>query len=263
MGHVLSPGERALKAPGAGGVRVLGGVDPRARILGAVLFAVVTVSCNRIPVLVLALAFAVGAMVLAGLAPRRTLKRMATMDGFIIFMLVLLPFTVKGQALFTLWGFEASREGMMQAVTIGLKANAVILALMVLVGTMEPVTLGHALHRLRVPAPLVHLLLFTVRYVEVLHAEYLRLRQAMKARGFRPGNSLHTWRSFGYLIGMMLVRAVERSERILGAMKCRGFTGAIPLLAHLSFTRRDGVFALVLGGIAASLVALESTHVLL
>jgi cobalt/nickel transport system permease protein len=171
---------------------------------------------------------------------------MAMMDGFIIFMLVLLPFSTPGDPMFPLVGIAASGQGLWKAVEIALTANAAILALMVLVGTMEPVTLGHALYRLRCPEVLVHLMMFTIRYIEVLREEYLRLRGAMKVRGFRPGTNLHTYRSFGYLVGMMLVRAIERSERILGAMKCRGFSGRMVLLQDFALTRRDHLFAVCL-----------------
>ena len=128
---------------------------------------------------------------------------------------------------------------------------------MVLVGTMEPVTLGHALHRLRCPETLVHLLMFTIRYIDVLHEEYQRLRAAMKVRGFRPGTNWHTYRSFGYLVGMMLVRAIERSERILGAMKCRGFSGKMLLLQDYSLNRRDIVFAAGFGALCLALILVE------
>ncbi len=257
MGHVAHTvlGNRALADGGPRG-SVLTGIDPRARILAAAAFAVVVVSLHHLAALGCALVMSFAAMALARLAPGPTLKRMATMDGFIIFMLVLLPFTVPGETLFTLFGFPASLEGLMRAVEIALKANAVVLMLLSLVGSMEPVTLGHALHRLRVPEALVHLLLFTVRYVDVLREEYARLRAAMKARGFRPRSNWHSYRTFGYLMGMMLVRAIERSERILGAMRCRGFTGRIPLLENLRFTRRDAIFALICTAALAGLIVL-------
>lgn len=263
MGHVLTGEEKTLAVTGTSfAVGFIGAIDPRLRIIAATAFAIVTVACNWLPALVAALCVSIALMVAMRLPVKRTLKRMATMDTFIIFMLILLPFTMPGEPILTLWGFAASWEGLWKAVTIALKANAVILMLMVLVGTMEPVTLGHALHALRVPAPLVHLLLFTVRYIEVLHEEYSRLRLAMKARGFRPSNSLHTYRTFGYLVGMMLVRALERSERILDAMKCRGFTGTIPLLARFELTGRDAAFAAFMSGVIAMLVAMELSHAL-
>lgn len=238
-------------------------LDPRARILAVMVFAVVVVGVHGFAALGLALAVSFGLMLLARLPPARTLRRMAAMDGFIVFMLLLLPFTVPGEAVFTVAGHGASREGMVQAARIALKANAVVLALMALVGSMESVTLGHALHRLGVPANLAHLLLFTVRYIEVIHQEYLRLRIAMKTRGFQPANSRHTYRSFGYLIGMMLVRALERSERILQAMQCRGFSGVMPLLDSFRFGRRDIAFALVMTGVVVTLIVLELSRAVL
>ena len=261
MGHILSNTERSLEQTDvshAGGL--INRVDPRARIIATAAFAIAVVACAWIPALVFALAASIAMMLAMHLPFGRTLKRMAAMDTFIIFILVLLPFTMPGAPMFTLWGFTASWDGLFKAVAIALKANAIILMLMVLVGTMEPVTLGHALHTMRVPEALVHLLLFTVRYIEVLHEEYLRIRQAMKARGFRPSNSLHTYKSFGYLVGMLLVRALERSERILGAMKCRGFTGTIPLLAEFHLTARDAGFAAMMSGIVLLLALMELTH---
>lgn len=222
MAHALGPREKTLSERG-GRSGLIVPLDPRMRIVMASVFGVVTVALSSIAALAAALAVSLSLMAVSGLPPRQTLKRMAMMDGFIVFMLVLLLFSIPGDPILTVWSFAASWQGLWQAVEIALTANAVILALMVLVGTMESVTLGHALHRLRCPEALVNLLMFTVRYIEVLREEYLRLRGAMRVRGFRPGTNWHTYRSFGYLVGMMLVRAIERSERILGAMKCRAY----------------------------------------
>ena len=89
----------------------------------------------------------------------------------------------------------------------------------------------------------------------------MKLRTAMKARGFRPANTLHTYRTFGYLIGMMLVRSMERSERILGAMKCRGFNGRIPLIHEFHFGRNDMAFVVLAAATIAMIGTLELLHV--
>ena len=236
-------------------------IDPRARILGATIFAVTIVTLNNLAVLTTGLALAIALMLAAQLPSKRTLKRMAAMDGFIVLILLTLPFTVPGAPLFEVFGLSGTKEGIIKASQIALKANAVVLTLLTLVGTMEAAILGHALHRLKVPQNLVHLLLFTVRYIEVLHEEFERLRIAMKARGFRPTNSMHTYKSYGYLVGMMLVKALERSERILNAMKCRGFTGRLVLVDTLTFKIRDGFVLLAFGAVCGLLVALEVLHV--
>jgi cobalt/nickel transport system permease protein len=143
------------------------------------------------------------------------------------------------------------------ATKIALKANAIVLALMALLGTMEITVVGHALSHLRVPDKLNHLLLFTIRYIDVLRREYQRLAAAMKIRGFRPRMSRHAYRTYGYLVGMLLVRSVDRSERIMAAMKCRGFRGRFYLLDHFAFSRHDLPFCIVSAVILLALILLE------
>ncbi|WP_407493067.1 cobalt ECF transporter T component CbiQ [Pseudooceanicola sp. MF1-13] len=235
-------------------------LDPRMRIVLAATFALVVVALSDLMALTLAVLVAVALLPLSGLPAKQTLKRMAGMDGFIIFMLLLMPFSVPGTPMFTVFGFAASWEGLWQAVEITLTANAVILALMCLVGSMEPVTMGHALHALKVPDRLVQLLMFTIRYIEVLREEYLRLRAAMRVRGFRPGTNWHTYRSFGYLVGILLVRSLERSERILGAMKCRGFTGRFVLLERFRMGERDWMFAAFIIAALVILIMVQFRH---
>ena len=187
----------------------------------------------------------------AGLGAGMLLRRLLLLEGLMLVLLVLLPFSVPGQTLWQLGPFEASQEGALQALIILLKANGVVLALLALVGTLEPVTLGHALARLRLPDKLVHLLLFTVRYLEVLNKEYVTLRQAMRVRGFRARSDRHSWRSLGWLMGMLLVRSLERARRIQAAMKCRGFSGRFYLLDGVPWRHGDSLFSvtalLVLG----------------
>lgn len=262
MGHVIGAAPGPLGAvdpvapPEGGPVRR---ADPRTRILLAAAFALVIVSLSDLRALAAGLALAVLLMALARLPVRRTLRRMAAMDGFMLFMLLTLPFTMPGAPFVEILGWPASWEGLRKGVEIGLKANAVILALMALVGSMDSVSFGYALHRLRAPEALVHLLLFTVRYLEVLGEEYQRMRTAMRCRGFRPGTSLHTYQTFGYLVGMMLVRAVERSERILAAMKCRGFDGRLPVLDRLRLGGWDLALAAPMLAALAALIAWEAT----
>jgi cobalt/nickel transport system permease protein len=231
--------------------------DPRLRILAALAFAAVTVSLHSLPVLLLVLGTALGMALAAGLPARRALRRLLALEGFMLVLLTLLPFSVPGTPWLTLGPLHASQEGLLLAAQILLRVHAIVIMLLTLVGTLEPATLGHALGRLRVPDKLVHLFLFTVRYVDVLDAEFLRLRQAMRARAFVPGSNAHSWRSLGWLIGMLLVRSLERSQRILAAMKCRGFDGRLYLLEDYRWRRADSLHALGFGLLLAAILLLE------
>lgn len=236
-------------------------LDPRLRIVAATLFALVVVSLSGLVALLTALGLAIALMLSAGLPAGPTLRRMAAMDGFMLAILVMLPFTVPGTPIFAWGAFVASAQGFVKAVEILLKANAIVLVLLTLIGNLDAVTLGHALARLRMPANLVQLHFFTVRYIGVIGDEYTRLRTAMRARGFRPSNSLHTYRSIGYLLGMLLVRSLDRSERILAAMRCRGFQGRFHPLDDFAYGPADALFAGLALLAFAGMLTLDRVHV--
>ncbi|MFW5792080.1 MAG: energy-coupling factor transporter transmembrane component T family protein, partial [Desulfohalobiaceae bacterium] len=98
-----------------------------------------------------------------------------------------------------------------------------------------------------------------------IEQEYLRLRRAMKTRAFRPRTNLHTYRSYGHLLGMLFVRSFDRAERVHQAMRCRGFKGRFYSLTEFSLTSRDVVFGLACMVLTATLIVFElwrrSSHV--
>lgn len=208
------------------------------------------------PALLLAAGFALTAASLARIPLRTWLPRILAMNAFVLLLVLILPWSVPGDALVIVSGAEFTREGFVFAARIALRANIVLVALTAFFGTMEPITAGHALQRLRVPQRLVLLLMFTVRYIGVFEQEYLRLRQAMRVRGFSPGLNRHTLRSYGYLTGMLLVHAIDRSERVLDAMRCRGFTGRFHTHRHMHARAADWAFvaclAVAIGAAAAT-----------
>jgi cobalt/nickel transport system permease protein len=229
-------------------------LDPRLRIVVVVAFAMVVGVANRFDVLLLALGLAMIGLAISRLSPWLVFGRLIPLNIFMLLLFVLVPPFTGDSPLFSIGPVDFSESGVLLAARIAIRGNAIILAMVVLLGRLSVVSMGHALDHLRVPHKLVHLLLFTVRYFDVLRREYSRLAAAMKMRGFRPRMSRHTYRTYGHLIGMLLVRSLERSERIVAAMKCRGFKGRFYLLDHFAFSATDVWFgtaaALVLAGLA-------------
>ncbi len=225
---------------------LIASLDPRARILGAVLFAILILFLHRLDALAVSV-LASSMLVIAVRMPlANVIWRLALLNGFMLMLIFLLPWSVSGEPVLFLGRFEYSREGFVQALAIALRGNALVLAVSGLVGTMEPVTFAHALERLRVPTSLGHLMLLTVRYIAVIEEEYAQLRRAMAVRAFRMRLDLHTLKSIGYLVGMLLVRALDRSERVYRAMKCRGFAGRFHVVTEFHYRAADAVFAVVL-----------------
>jgi cobalt/nickel transport system permease protein len=205
----------------------------------------------------LALAAAVAGVPLAGLRAQGVVRQLVPINGLMLVLVLVLPWTTPGTPLFAIGSWTYSREGLLLALAIAIKGNAIVLALLVHLGAMDTTTIGHALAHLHVPNKLTNLLLFTVRYLDVLHREQQRMRAAVRVRAFRPRMNLHTYRTYGHLVGMLLVRSLDRAERIMKAMKCRGFRGRFYLLDHFAFTRADAWFAAATVVLLATIAMME------
>jgi len=236
----------------AAGGSFLHRMHPGLKIIALALFAaVVAVGTSAAP-LAAALAFSVLLAGLAEVSLRKVLQRLVVVNAFVVFLWLVLPFTMPGEPAFRLLALTATREGIDYTSLITLKTNAIILATIALVGTSPIFSLVHSLVHLRVPGKLVHLFFFCYRYISVLHLEYTKLRSAMRIRCFRPHTDMHTYRSYAYLLGMLLVRSYDRSERIYNAMLCRGFKGTFYTLHHAHLKAADMVsFALMTAFTAA------------
>src|SRR5204863_7888250 len=94
-------------------------------------------------------------------------------------------------------------------------------------------------------------------YVFVLMDELVRLRVAVRVRGYRARVNRHSYLTVGHVAGTLLVRGFERSERVGQAMRCRGFDGRFRSLTAFRTTAADVLtFLLVLAG-SAGVVLLD------
>ena len=227
-------------------------LDPRIKIIVATLFSITVAVADRTDVLLLALLFSACCVILSSIPLLRVMRRLLLVNGFILLLWLLLPFTYPGKTLLSVGPFDATAEGIRYAFTITIKSNTIILACIALLGTTSIFISVHALRHLHVPDKLVQLLFFSYRYIHVIHLEYLRLLNAMKVRCFRPRSNLRTYKAYAYLVGMMLLNSYDRSERVYDAMLCRGFKGQFWILDHFALKRGDVIlFIIMLFSIAA------------
>jgi cobalt/nickel transport system permease protein len=175
-----------------------------------------------------------------------TLKRSVIALPFALAALTL-PFTVPGETLFTVpmfGGLNVSVEGTLRLFSIVIKSWISVQAAILLVATTSFPDLLWALSALHVPGPLVAIVGFMYRYLFVLSDEALRMTRARAARSADGGKGRRAsllWRGkvTGRMIGTLMLRSLERSERIYEAMLARGFRGQVRTLAHQSLRRTD------------------------
>ena len=223
-----------------GPIERLGG---RTRIVIALSIIVFVTVAHRPLVLGTALAGVLLLVLAARLRWTDLRGRLLHVEGFLLVLVLLLPFSVPGQPLVAFGPFIATKEGALRALTLLVKVNICMLTVVAMLGSMDPVRFAAAAVSLGLPPKFARLVQFTIRYVSVFGAESARLMESMRARGFRPRSNLHTWRTFGTLAGMLLVRSLERARSVEEAMRCRGFTGHMPA----SLAPTAGGFDLVFG----------------
>jgi cobalt/nickel transport system permease protein len=246
-----------IEEPFSEGASLAHRLDPRGKLVVAALFAgLIAVSKSYVATLA-GLGLALVGLALARLPLKKVAYRLLVVNSFIFFLWIVLPFTYPGDPAFH-WGpVAATRQGLLFTGLITLKSNTIIIGLIALIATVPVVTLGQAMHGLRLPDKLCHLLLFTYRYIYVFEQEFHRLVQAMKIRGFRPRTNMHTYRSYAYLAAMLLVRSYDRADRVFQAMLCRGFHGVFYSLRTFGWQRRDKIFLIVALVALAVILGLE------
>lgn len=231
--------------------------DPRVRVIAAFVYALAIAFSENFLTLGIGLFVSILCLLTVRRLNRQTGRTLFEINLFVLFLFIFLPLSLPGTPMFRFGGLVWSYAGLFRAAAITLKVNAIMLMFMTLIMSMEPVQFGLALQRLGCPAKLSTMLFFTIRYLDVIQDEYRQLTKAMKLRGFYPGYNRHTFTTYGYLVGMLLVKSLDRAERIVQAMKCRGFRNRFLSLTPLHFTWQDRALSVVFGALILLLLSLE------
>ena len=221
------------------GASFLHRLDPRVKVAGTVLLILATVllpdgawlAFLLTGLLLLAMSSA------AGLGWLYAAKRSFVVLPFLL-AAVTVMFSLPGRPLLGLqlgpWQLILTDAGVVRFASILLRSLLAVQAAILLVATTRFPDLMHALRHLRLPAVLVAIISFMVRYLTVLGDEVKRLLRAREARsaviaGQRAGGSL-LWRArvAGNMVGQLFLRSYERSDRIYQAMLARGYQGEWP-----------------------------------
>lgn len=215
-------------------------LDPRAKVLAAMLFLFTVVSFPKYEVVSLVPFFLFPALLVTiGEIPLLfILKKVLVVSPFAIFIGIFNPFLDTRTAA-VIAGIPVS-AGWLSFVSILLKFALTVSAALLLIATTSFPGVCHALRRLGFPALFVSQLLFLYRYLFVLMEEAMRIIRARDMRSFgRHGAGM---RVFARLIGTLFMRTVDRAERIYYAMLSRGFQGDIPTLKRSRLAAADVAF---------------------
>lgn len=235
-------------------------VDPRIKLVSALLFCGVILWTQEIRALVLLLALS--AVTLVIFRPNAQFIALRLGPGLVMAggIFAAQVFLCGHTPVFTLglgsWSLTGYAEGIRYGVVSALRVVTAVTLLSVLTATTAPGQLLFALKCLRVPEAIIEIATLAYRYIFVLRDEASQVHRAQKSRlGY--GSWRASLDSTGALGGILIIRALDRSMRLYQAMCCRGYRGKIAVTCPQALTRRDWLFAAGCGLLWLFLVVLS------
>jgi len=130
--------------------------------------------------------------------------------------------------------------GWLSFASILLRFTLTVSAALILIACTGIDRLCAGLEEMGVPRLFVVQLLFLYRYLFVIGDEALRMIRSVQMRS--AGSRKLSLRTYGTLTGHLLIRSMDRAQRIYRAMVSRGFDGQIRVLRRTRPGRRDAIF---------------------
>jgi len=158
--------------------------------------------------------------------PLPLLFKRALIEIPFIFFAILMPFFGTGEK-FEIAGIELYREGLLAGISIVVKGTLGVLAAVILSTTTTAREILRGLERLKLPAVMVQIASFMLRYVNVVNDEMERMKIARESRGFEA-TGIKSWKVLATAAGALFIRSYERGERVHLSMLSRGYEGALP-----------------------------------
>lgn len=198
-------------------------LDPRAKLITTLLFIITVVSFGKYTVLEF-IPFFVYPMYLisaGGLPVGFLLKKVLLISPFAILIGVFNP--IIDREIISHIGTIGISAGWVSFFSILIRFILTVTAALTLIALTGFNSVCEALLKLRVPKPFVVQLLFFYRYLFVLTDEAQRMERARSLRSFHSGAM--NYKTFISIVGHLLLRTLDRAERIYRSMCCRGFDG--------------------------------------
>lgn len=205
----------------AGGVSLLHRCSAAAKIVFTFVYiaAVVSFPVYGRPGLLFFFLYPAAAVWAAGLPGRLLFRRTAAALPFVCFAGAANLFL--DEAPVEIMGNLSVPGGALSFAVLLAKAFLSVSAVLILAATTPPDVLAGGLRRLHVPCLLILQLLLTWRYLGVLTGEAGTIAAACRMRA--PHSRGIRWNDWPALTGALLLRSLDRAERIYRAMQCRLF----------------------------------------
>lgn len=219
-------------------------LDPRVKLIITVLFIIYVVSFDRYEIAGLLPFFLFPAFIIgmADLPFGYLLRKLALVSPFVIFIGIFNPI-IDRDILLQVGTIEIS-GGWISLASILLRFTLTVGAALLLIATTGFPAICTALERLGAPRAFAVQLLMLYRYIFVLIEETIRTIRAYTLRSFSHRRMTYT--TFKQLLGNLLLRTMDRAQRIHLSMLSRAFTGEIRIIRQFRFGLNETIYLVLL-----------------
>ncbi len=219
------------------GNSVLHRMDPRAKIVAAILYIVVIFLAKNLFGFVLLCASAALLIAVSGIPARIILKSMKPLMFIILFTAVINIFWMQGETLLVhFWIINIYAEGIFNALMIALRIILLLIGTSIFMTyTTTTIALTDGLEQLLAPFAKLKLpvhefsmmMTIALRFIPTLVEETQKIMNAQKARGadFSTGSLMQRAKALVPILVPLFISAFRRADELATAMECRCYTG--------------------------------------
>lgn len=230
-------------------------MDPRMKIIAAVLYIVVLFVASRPLGLALGIAIVVLMYAVSKISPKMVVKSLKPVVPIIIFTAVLNLFFLTGQGdpLLHVGFIRIYREGVVMAIMMAVRIMCLIAGTSLLTYTTSPIELTDAievlmgpLKKIKVPVHEIAMMMtIALRFIPTLIEETDKIMNAQKARGadMETGSLTQRAKALIPILIPLFVSAFRRADELALAMECRCYRGSVgrTRMKQLEYESRDFV----------------------
>ena len=246
-------------------------LDPRMKIIIALLYIVIIFTAKNIFSFVLLLLSVILLTALSGIPPKVFVKGMKPILMIVTLTAVLNIFWIKGETILVDWWiFHIYLEGVVNGIMLVMRIVILLFGTSVfLTYTTTPIDLTDAIERLLAPLKKIRLpvhefsmiMTIALRFIPTLIEETDKIMNAQKARGadFATGKLRDRAKALIPVLIPLFVSAFRRAEELAVAMECRCYRGGDgrTKMTILTLRKRDCVFLFAMVAFGVSVICVN------
>lgn len=233
--------------------------DPGSWILGVAILCTAVACLQSQLVGLAAMIFAFMLLLLRKIPSRIFWPRFKAVNIFLLFMWLIVPFTTPGESWESWMPF--SKAGVSLCLLITFKANAILCIFISFLTPLANFQLAKGLCQLHCPTAIGWIFLLMERNIRLLSRQWHILQNATKLRAFRGRANLHTYKTYGIMLGHLVLSAFDQAKSLQNAIELRGGLRRLPFSPTLTFPIADAIFILLIVFLALGLLFLNHVRI--